>query len=138
MTTSRRHLHAVEGSLRQVPDPRCSLAVQAVMAGPQEEAARSSPAAEPRRAPRSATPADPHPAHPPPHLTHSVQPSQSPSPARTRGAGLSSCSEGEPVILIVSIAGAAALIVVAYHRLRTRSPETASALLRAVRELAAT
>ncbi len=36
MTTSRRHLHAVPGSLRQVPEPRCSLAVQAVMAGPQE------------------------------------------------------------------------------------------------------
>ncbi len=37
MTTSRRrHLHAVEGSLRQVPEPRCSLAAQAVMAGPQE------------------------------------------------------------------------------------------------------
>ncbi len=36
MTTNRRHLHAVEGSLRQVPEPRCSLAVQAVMAGPQE------------------------------------------------------------------------------------------------------
>ncbi len=34
------------------------------------------------------------------------------------------------MILIVSIAGAAALIVVAYQRLRTRSPETASALLR--------
>ncbi len=37
MTTSRRrHLHAVEGSLRQIPEPRCSLAVQAVVAGPQE------------------------------------------------------------------------------------------------------
>ncbi len=37
MTTSRRrHLHAVPGSLRQVPEPRCSLAVQAVMAGPQD------------------------------------------------------------------------------------------------------
>ncbi len=37
MTTSRRrHLHAVPGSLRQLPEPRCSLAVQAVMAGPQE------------------------------------------------------------------------------------------------------
>ncbi len=37
MTTSRRrHLHAVPGSLRRVPEPRCSLAVQAVMAGPQE------------------------------------------------------------------------------------------------------
>ncbi len=36
MTTNRRHLHAVQGSLRQVPEPRCSLAVQAVMAGPQE------------------------------------------------------------------------------------------------------
>ncbi len=41
------------------------------------------------------------------------------------------------MILIVSIAGAAALIVVGYQRLRTRSPETASALLRAVHELAA-
>ncbi len=41
------------------------------------------------------------------------------------------------MILIVSIAGAAALIVIGYQRLRTRSPETASALLRAVRELAA-
>ena len=41
------------------------------------------------------------------------------------------------MILIFSIAGAAALIVVAYQRLRTRSPETASALLRAVHELAA-
>ncbi len=37
MTTSRRrHLHAVPGLLRQVPEPRCSLAVQAVMAGPQK------------------------------------------------------------------------------------------------------
>ncbi len=41
------------------------------------------------------------------------------------------------MILIVSIAGAAALIVIGYQRLRTRSPETASALLRAVHELAA-
>ncbi len=41
------------------------------------------------------------------------------------------------MILIVSIAGTAALIVVGYQRLRTRSPEAASALLRAVRELAA-
>ncbi len=41
------------------------------------------------------------------------------------------------MILIVSIASAAALIVIGYQRLRTRSPETASALLRAVRELAA-
>ncbi len=41
------------------------------------------------------------------------------------------------MILIVSIAGAAALIVIGYQRLRTRSPETASTLLRAVRELAA-
>ncbi len=41
------------------------------------------------------------------------------------------------MILIVSIAGAAALIVIGYQRLRTRSPETASAVLRAVRELAA-
>ncbi len=41
------------------------------------------------------------------------------------------------MILICSIASAAALIVVAYQRLRTRSPETASAVLRAVRELAA-
>ncbi len=41
------------------------------------------------------------------------------------------------MILIVSIASAAALIVIAHQRLRTRSPETASALLRAVRELAA-
>ncbi len=41
------------------------------------------------------------------------------------------------MILIVSIAGAAALIVVGYHHLRSRSPETATALLRAVRELAA-
>ncbi len=41
------------------------------------------------------------------------------------------------MILIVSIAGAAALIVIGYQRLRTRSPETASALLRAARELAA-
>ncbi len=37
MTTSRRrHLQAVPGSLRQLPEPRCSLAVQAVMAGLQE------------------------------------------------------------------------------------------------------
>ncbi len=41
------------------------------------------------------------------------------------------------MILIVSIAGAAALIVIGYQRLRTHSPETASAVLRAVRELAA-
>ncbi len=41
------------------------------------------------------------------------------------------------MILICSIAGAAVLIVVAYHHLRSRSPETASAVLRAVRELAA-
>ncbi len=41
------------------------------------------------------------------------------------------------MILIVSIASATALIVIAYQRLRTHSPETASALLRAVRELAA-
>ena len=38
MTTSnrRRHLRAVEGSLRAVPEPRCSVAAQAVMAGPQD------------------------------------------------------------------------------------------------------
>ncbi len=36
MTSSRRHLQPVDGSLRQVPEPRCSLAAQAVMAGPQE------------------------------------------------------------------------------------------------------
>ncbi len=41
------------------------------------------------------------------------------------------------MILIVSIAGAAALIVTGYQRLRTHSPETASALLRAAHELAA-
>ena len=41
------------------------------------------------------------------------------------------------MVLIFSIAGAAALVVVAYHQLRSRSPETATAVLRAVRELAA-
>ena len=41
------------------------------------------------------------------------------------------------MILIFSIAGAAALTVVAYSRLRARSPEAATAAARAVRELAA-
>ncbi len=34
-TSSRRHLRGLEGSLRQLPEPRCSVAAQAVMAGPQ-------------------------------------------------------------------------------------------------------
>ena len=41
------------------------------------------------------------------------------------------------MLLIFSIAGAAALAVVAYSRLRARSPEAANAATRAVRELAA-
>ena len=41
------------------------------------------------------------------------------------------------MLLLISIAGAAALAVVAYTRLRSRSPEAASAATRAVRELAA-
>ena len=41
------------------------------------------------------------------------------------------------MLLLFSIAGAAALAVVAYTRLRSRSPEAASAATRAVRELAA-
>lgn len=41
------------------------------------------------------------------------------------------------MILLFSIAGAAALAVLAYNRLRSRSPEAASAATRAVRELAA-
>ena len=41
------------------------------------------------------------------------------------------------MLLLFSIAGAAALAVVAYTRLRHRSPEAASAATRAVRELAA-
>ena len=34
MTTSKRRLHAV-GSVGELPEPRCSVAAQAVMAGPQ-------------------------------------------------------------------------------------------------------
>ncbi len=34
-TSSRRHLRGLEGSLRQLPEARCSVAAQAVMAGPQ-------------------------------------------------------------------------------------------------------
>ncbi len=41
------------------------------------------------------------------------------------------------MLLLLSIAGAAALAVFAYTRLRSRSPEAASAASRAVRELAA-
>ena len=41
------------------------------------------------------------------------------------------------MLLLFSIAGAAALAVFAYTRLRHRSPEAASAATRAVRELAA-
>jgi len=41
------------------------------------------------------------------------------------------------MLLLFSIGGAAALAVFAYTRLRTRSPEAASAATRAVRELAA-
>ena len=41
------------------------------------------------------------------------------------------------MLLLLSIAGATALAVVAYTRLRARSPEAASAATRAVRELAA-
>ena len=41
------------------------------------------------------------------------------------------------MLFIFTIAGAAALAVVAYTRLRTHSPETAAAVTRAVRELAA-
>ena len=41
------------------------------------------------------------------------------------------------MLLLLSIAGAAALAVFAYTRLRNRSPEAASAATRAVRELAA-
>ena len=41
------------------------------------------------------------------------------------------------MLLIFGIAGVAALTVAAYARLRSRSPETAAATTRAVRELAA-
>ncbi len=41
------------------------------------------------------------------------------------------------MLLLFSIAGAAALVVVAYSHLRARSPEAAAAATRAVRELAA-
>ena len=41
------------------------------------------------------------------------------------------------MLIVVCIAGAAALAVVAYGRLQSRSPEASSAGLRAVRELAA-
>ena len=41
------------------------------------------------------------------------------------------------MLIVVSIAGAAALAVVAYAQLRSRSPESATEGLRAVRELAA-
>jgi hypothetical protein len=41
------------------------------------------------------------------------------------------------MLLIFGIAGVAALTVTAYIRLRSRSPETAAATTRAVRELAA-
>ncbi len=40
------------------------------------------------------------------------------------------------MLLLFGIAGAAALAVVAYSRLRSRSPEAASAATRAVKELA--
>ena len=40
-------------------------------------------------------------------------------------------------MLILTIAGAAALAVLSYNRLRTRSPEAASAVVRTIRELAA-
>jgi hypothetical protein len=39
--------------------------------------------------------------------------------------------------IVLAIAGAAALIVIAYSRLRDRAPEAATSGLRAVRELAA-
>ena len=41
------------------------------------------------------------------------------------------------MLLLLTIAGAAALAVIAYTRLRNRSPEAASTATRAVRELAA-
>ena len=41
------------------------------------------------------------------------------------------------MLLLLSIAGAAALAVIAYTQLRARSPEAASTATRAVRELAA-
>ena len=41
------------------------------------------------------------------------------------------------MLIVVCIAGAAALAVIAYGRLQGRSPEVATAGLRAVRELAA-
>jgi hypothetical protein len=41
------------------------------------------------------------------------------------------------MLVLFSIAGAAALVVVAYSRIRARSPEAAAAATRAVRELAA-
>ncbi|NYG07776.1 hypothetical protein BJ986_002263 [Phycicoccus badiiscoriae] len=41
------------------------------------------------------------------------------------------------MLIVISIAGAAALAVVAYTRLRQHSPETGAAGLRAVQELAA-
>ena len=41
------------------------------------------------------------------------------------------------MLIVISIAGAAALAVVAYGRLQSRSPEASTAGLRAVRELAA-
>jgi len=39
--------------------------------------------------------------------------------------------------IVLSIAGAAALVVIAYEDIRSRSPEASTAGLRAVRELAA-
>ena len=41
------------------------------------------------------------------------------------------------MLIVICIAGAAALAVVAYGRLQSRSPEASTAGLRAVRELAA-
>ncbi len=41
------------------------------------------------------------------------------------------------MLLLFSIAGAAALVVIAFTRVRARSPEAAAAATRAVRELAA-
>ena len=41
------------------------------------------------------------------------------------------------MLIVISLAGAAALAVVAYGRLQSRSPEASTAGLRAVRELAA-
>src|SRR3954452_17619582 len=53
------------------------------------------------------------------------------------GGAAASCLEVKQLMLIFCIAGAAAMSVVAYSRLRARSPEAASAAVGAVKQLAA-